>query len=448
MVGWSRIERATLERGVIVRIAGRVCTFAKQYPRAYLSIALALESAAAAAISRGPHGASLPQVRLGVRDLVETGQIHSTFLPVGYPAMLAWAERVGAHLRLSAGTAIVAVQTLVMLLIVLSARAVSMAFGGSARFATTVGLLIGLYPEYVSMLRSLNDTDVVLLNLLLALLTLLRLRERAIRPRAFWAGAALGFGVTVRPNLLLMAVLLIWAVWGLPRWKLAESVAVAGIAFALVYAGITAVAHGRPFFPRNGPYNLFAGLNPYTGVALERNLNAEDSIVPALAADGIQTHLDWTRDPDRRGTADPRDEQYAPLYVAESKSYVRAHPGDAARLTLLKLVTLMRQSPSDWYNEETHHPLFKQVARRLVVCLLPCWILLMVLRRWNAAIQPSGLVVWMVVLYLLPFVLTNADPRFRLTLEGLVLLDTARMLYGVYRAAGFARCTSFAPRSR
>jgi hypothetical protein len=69
------------------------------------------------------------------------------------------------------------------------------------------------------------------------------------------------------------------------------------------------------------------------------------------------------------------------------------------------------------------------VGKRLVVFLLPCWVLVMVLRRWVPAIRPSGLVCWMVLLYFLPFVLTNADPRFRLTLEGVVLLDLARMLY-------------------
>ena len=412
----------------------RLWRAAREYPRAYVALALALEVLAAAAISRGPHGASLLQIELGVRDLVSTGRIHSVFLPVGYPAMLGWAELLGSHVGLSAGAAIFAVQTLVMMLIVVAARGVLMAFGGSARLGTTVGLAIGLYPEYVSMMRSLNDTNLVLLNLLLVLWTLLRLQERATWLRAMAAGAALGLGVVVRPNLLLMVVLILWAVWRLPRRKAVELAVAAGIVSVLVYAGLTTAVHGRPFYPHNGPYNLFAGLNPYTGEVLERNLNAEDSIMPALAADGIKTHLDWTRDPDVPGAADPRDERYAPTYTAASRLFVREHPGDAARLTLLKMVTLMRQSPSDWYNEETHHPLFKHVAKRFVVFLLPCWILVMVLRRWNTAIRPSALVVWMVVLYFVPFVLTNADPRFRLTIEGVILLDVARMLYGVYQA--------------
>jgi len=411
----------------------RLWNLAEEFPRVTLATALAIEVAAAAAISRGPHGASLLQIELGVRDLVATGHIHSTFLPVGYPVILGSSEWFGAHLGLGAGAAIFAVQTLVMVLIVTAARGVLMAFGGSARFATAVGLLIGLYPEYVSMMRSLNDTNLVLLNLLLVLWTLLRQRERGTWRQAMWTGAALGFGLVVRPNLLLMVALLGWAVRGLPRRKTLELLALSGAAFFMLYAGFTGVVHGRPFYPHNGPYNLFAGFNPFSEEAIKRNLNAEDSIVPALAADGIRTRLDWTRDPDAPGVADPRDDRYAPFYVAESEAFVREHPGEAARLTLLKMETLMRQSPSDWLNEETHYPLFKQVAKRLVVFLLPCWILVMVLGRWVPAIRPSGLVVWMVVLYFVPFVVTNADPRFRLTIEGLVLLDIARMAYGVYR---------------
>ena len=37
--------------------------------------------------------------------------------------------------------------------------------------------------------------------------------------------------------------------------------------------------------------------------------------------------------------------------------------------------------------------------------------------------------IWTAVLYTLPFVLINADPRFRTALEGLVCVDLARMFY-------------------
>lgn len=434
------------------------------HPLVYLAMALAFESLAAVVLSRGPHGASLLQVQLGVRDLVATGRIHSSFLPIGYPAILGWGELFALHLSsfhpghlqlfpVSADAAVFTVQTLIMILVVLAARAVLLASGSSPRFATTAALLTGLYPDYISRMRSFNDTNLVLLNLLLVLLTLLRLRARGDFPKALLAGLAIGFAIVVRPNLLLLAPLLVWALWPRPRFKAVPLLTSALLVSATFYLAFTGLVHGRPFYPHNGPYNLYAGVNPFTETTLKQNLNAEDSIVPAMALRGIHTRLDWTRDPDVAQQPDPRDQQYERFYIAQSKDFLCTHPAQALRLTFVKLLTLMRQSPGGWLNEESHHPLFKDLARHLTEWLLPAWLITLLLARWYPRLHPSGLLLTMIALYFLPFLLTNADPRFRQAIEGLVLLDLARMLYEARRkhtsqaAAASARAVLSRPAS-
>ncbi len=317
---------------------------AREHPAGFFALALATEVLAAGAACR--HKAldvALEQFLPGARELVATGRIQSTFLPIGYSALLGWAEMAASALRKSSTAGIFTMQIGLMVLLVALCRAVLLHYG-SARFATVAALVIGLDPQLLTFVKSVSDTNVTLVAIVALLLSLIRLRKRPTLTSAMLAGCALAADVLVRPNLALMALLMLWAVLPVSRGSAAKTVLAAWLTAGLVYALATAAVHGRPFLPRNGPYNLYAGYNAHTAEALHRYRNAENSILPALADRGIHAELDWSRQPDVPGINDSRDERYAQLYARESAAYMREHPGALVELSGLKLATLMRES--------------------------------------------------------------------------------------------------------
>ena len=360
--------------------------------------------------------------------MVATGHIQSTFLPIAYPALLGWAEMAAAAAGRSAPAGIFTMQTGVMVLLVALSRAVLLHYG-SPRFATTAALVIGLDPQLLTFVKSITDTSLTLMALVALLLALLRLRERTAISGAWLAGGALALAVLVRPNLALMSVLLLWAVWRRRPVAALGLVLLSLLTAGLVYVLVTTVVHGGPFLPRKGPYNLYAGYNAHTAEALRRYRNAENSILPALADQGVHTQLDWSRQPDTPGVDDSRDERYARLYSEESAAYLREHPGAVMRLCALRAATLMRES---FENREHRGLLFfgvTVVAKIAGLGVIALWCGLLVYSRWRRLRMGSALFVAMAIVYVTPFVLINADPRFRMPLEGVLLLDLARMLY-------------------
>jgi 4-amino-4-deoxy-L-arabinose transferase-like glycosyltransferase len=400
-------------------------------PRLSLALALTLEAVMATLVCRVEKlEPTALQFLLGEQEIVATHRIQSTFLPIGYAAALGWSAVLGgAH----ATAAIFAMQIAVLLVIVALARAILLEFG-SARFATTAALLIGLHPQVLNGVRTINDPNFTLAVLLAILLTALRLRREPSVLNAIAAGVAIGCATLVRPNLALMALLLLWAVYRLPFAQTASKLLLAAAAIALVYGGVTALVHGSPFFPHNGPYNLYAGYNDYSEAFLLKEFNAEDSIPAAMAADGLHAHLNWYVPSDQPGVDDVRDERYESYYQTHAMSYIVDHPGGDIRLDLIKLLNFFRPDYTSSDRHRSHRAHLLTVAYKWgALTLFPLWVGLLAYSRVKHLRLGCRLIVWMTVLYVLPFVLTNSDPRFRVALEGVILLDIARMAFAMYR---------------
>lgn len=393
------------------------------YPTFFFVCALFVELLACVLIaSRGHLQVPIPQFMLGAQEIRASHHINSTFLPVGYAALLGWMEILGGE------RGIIVLQAGFLLAIVALSRA-CLKLSTSSRFATVAALLIGLYPVLLMNVHRVNDADLTLLLLLALVLALERLQLRPSLRNALLAGCALGGAVLVRPNLMLMVLLLLWPlrrVSGLRRWVLAGSaVALAG----LVYVGFTTAVHGRPFFPQNGPYNLFGGYNSHTAWSLRENLNVEDSILPALADHGYHAGLDWSKQSDQPGVDDSRDERYRSFYSRTAREFIRAHPGTAMELSVLRLGVFLGQHYVHHRERGLVVYILAVSAKSVLLLVVPVWIGLLVISRVKKMELGSTLIIWLAVLYTLPFVLINSDPRFRIPLEGILLMDIARMLY-------------------
>ena len=129
-----------------------------------------------------------------------------------------------------------------------------------------------------------------------------------------------GAALFCRPNFALLAPVVVAAFWRTPAKVFAVRIASASLIAALTFALAGIAAHGRPFWPRNGPYNLYAGNNPFSGQALLEKLNAEPSIYPAFRA----THSDLV--PANATTDFYYSPALQPIFTHDALIFVVHHP--------------------------------------------------------------------------------------------------------------------------
>lgn len=382
----------------------------------FLLFSLEVLLLAALAIWRIPFTHPEGDFALNALQVLRTGHVQSTFLPAFYPYIAAHAYRMAGPLGFIVLQA--AFYLCVALLVFL---AVNMATG-HARGAILVSSLLALDPDLLSAIPKATDTQLTGLFLVLILCMCLRLRTQGLWLAAL-LGMTWGLALSVRPNLALLALPVGYALFfegarkTAARWLL-----VACVAFA-VMSGANTLAHGAFYLPHNGPYNFFAGANRYTQWSLLHTWNAEASIPLALAAH-------WPQ-----GLAGPSgshayyNQSLNPIYDRLALSFIFAHPLQWLWLWLIKLATLLRPAL------RTHSAGSLYGSLEMLTSLAtPVWLAALFLthrarraRRQadTAAEHFVDLLFYLAVgAYVLPFLLTNADPRFRTPLDVLVLTHT------------------------
>ncbi len=365
----------------------------------------------------------LPEYNFPALELARTHHISSVFLPIGYSALLGLGEWI---FHGQAGMAVVGVTlylvwvTFVWLLL--------QELGASAKQALIAAALFSVYPDIVLSMYKVMDTtltSVLLLSFLTSIVYLVRTRD-SYRADILLA-LALGIGITVRPNLVLLFPLTWFVLWKykLPS-KLLRAAGQLAIAVAL-YAAVTTAVHGSVFLPHNGPYNLFAGANEYANEGLSA-MSAENSIIPALKNRGIVAEQHWDRPDSVPGVNDIRDLQYEHLYTHESIAYMEAHPWTMIELPALKFVTLLRPDTKAHSIKSA-----AGMAKVLLACVFPAWVLAFFLFPRPGQGVARVIIPLTIVTYILPFLLTVSAPRFRVPIDILCLVDITAMLLAQYR---------------
>ena len=262
--------------------------------------------------------------------------------------------------------------------------------------------VLALYPDLLASIPKLWDTE--LATLLLLAFTALCLSLEARKPALLAClGVVWGIGLSVRPNFALLILPLGYAVrlaYVRSTGALLRGLAVGCLALATVSVADT-IAHGSLYFPQNGPYNLFAGANPYTRHALLTALNAEPSIGPGMADHGYPAIASYSL-------------ELRLTYTRFALGYIASHPLQWLGLAVVKLATLLRP-------DTKIHPLDTGagMVRLLTSLSFPAWLLLLAGAR---PLRPADRLILLVVVgYVLPFLLTNADPRFCVPLDALLL---------------------------
>jgi hypothetical protein len=201
----------------------------------------------------------------------------------------------------------------------------------------------------------------------------------------------------------------------------------------LAFAALGLLSHGSAFVPRNGPYNLFAGNNPYAGTALLEKLNAEPSIPKAFAAE-YPAPL-----PDQRSPDFFYGRALQPFYTHASADFAVHHPGEEAKLIAVKALTLFRP------DTKVHSLRSLEGLVKLILAFpAPLLVGLMVATRLHGFDAADRLLLVVYAAYVLPFLITNSDPRFRIPLDALLLLHLVRRLYLVLQIRELESATSAA----
>ena len=389
-------------------------------------------------ISRDKYEVPLGQFLLGSDELLHSHRIFSTFLPVGYPIFLAMAFSVGQMLHIGQHGGLYVLNVVLSSGLLLLIRHFLRQENVSDRVASLSALFICVYPELVHNLSKISDTNITAVLLFWVTVCAMTLLQKQTMIAAVWFGIALGAATLVRPNLILLGALLLVCAGSLRRlatWKLA---AVAGCTAVLLFVGATTAVHGRPFFPQNGPYNMFAGSNPRSANALLTHQNAEVSILPALNDLGIVAVMNWNVPSEQPGIHDARDLVYAPLYSRETKRFILQHPGQMASLSVLKLWTFLAPETNryNFHSRMTPSVIAWLALKCASALIVPLWCCLLIVQKRKGLGMANKIVIATTVLYTLPFVIVNSDPRFRAPLAVLLLADCVRIAYGLLRSRG------------
>jgi hypothetical protein len=372
---------------------------------ALLSIAVAL---------RVPISYAMPAYLADAEEWAKSGRIADTFTPLAYPLFAGLAYRLGGI------PGLLATQVLLQIAIAAVGYGILRELRLPPKYSAYGALPVALYPE---LLLSVTKTwDLALSTFLLLLFVLLCLhmaRSAQHLNLKLTAAAALvsAAAVSCRPNLILLLpivfVLMLRRGANLSRagcsGHLAAFVAITAVGFSLL--GVA--SHGSVFFPRNGPYNLYAGHNSQTMFALLHDLNAEGSISYEFALSHLGIPLPDLHSPALGG-----------YYTRESIHFAHHHPATEIQLFFVKLFTLFRP-------DTKLHPVLSSFGVMKCLLALPVVFFLaaLLLPGRPPLLFEDKLLIVVELVYIVPFLITNSAPRFRVPLDALFLLHLVSLLY-------------------
>ncbi len=375
-----------------------------------------------------PFSNSRPDSMLQAQEWASSGRITDTFAPIAYPLLIAPAYRVaGIH-------GVIALQGALQITLVAACFFFLLQVGISARAAVLGSLPVAFHPDLLASIT--RSSDVPLNTLLLVLLVLIFLRIQAVRPTlgtSLTGGVVFAAAAFCRPNYLTLVVALLYALSSCgkqqhdakPSSSVSKEMTARASIFVLavfVVSGIStysllgAVGHGSPFFPQNGSYNLFAGNNAYSASMFLANLNGELSINPAYRA--YHPELGPSAP-----SPDFRDHSLNNFYLRSSIEYALHHPVAEVKLFGIRLFTFLRPAIRN------HPSRFEVGIVKCILALPAVFFLTLLLLPGRAPLdRVDRLLLFVYAAYLLPFLLTNSDPRFRIPLDVLLLLHSVRLL--------------------
>ncbi|MAF80271.1 hypothetical protein CL629_04320 [bacterium] len=358
------------------------------------------------------------------KEFAEEGSITADFMPIGYSSFL------GSCMKIGGAGGIPACQSLVYAGVLLMAFWFLRPREGGFSILRALGIAaVALHPMLILNIWRVHDgnlTTLLLMGLLASGIAFIRFKSMR------WIillGVFSGLLFTVRPNtisLVVITLLLLLAAKGAGTKikRLGRIVIFAAIAVFLVMGVNTVVKQAPSFFARHGMYNLFAGTNEYAEQYLLSDYSGENSLEEALKARGFIEE-----------TFEERLAFPSETYRELALDYVRAHPFEYAKLTAIKFITILRPGyhvPDNfaWGSMDG----VKRIVKIALALPILIWIFIVWKTRKSFFDEENIFIFLIVIFYLLPFLLANADPRMRFPLDILLVADIFRRLAESRRA--------------
>jgi len=334
-------------------------------------------------------------------NLIDPGLGYST--PIGYPGLLS------AFYSMGGVSGIIVFQSLVHLGITCFCWRILRKCGVSSALIGIGTLIISLHPHILLNIKRINEGALASLVILLILDNLIR------APRSNTGSIILGIYhsilILLRPNAITLIPLAVYCIHSVSRNMKSSlrNLTLTIITGATFYLGFSKfVTSSFLFWPKNGPYNFFAGNNQFTASSLLENQNAEQSIKPALENAGYLPESAY----------DISGSEYNELAI----SFITSEPIEFIRLIFLKCYVFFSPRLA---NADNFIEFFLQAALASFPVIWLCLIAFYSRRKYTNL--DKALIV-LVLLYTAPFLITNADPRMRLPLDVVFILHSLILL--------------------
>jgi hypothetical protein len=331
----------------------------------------------------------------------------NAFWPTGYTTI------VYAGIAIDGHTGVIALQVLLHCALAAAAFAALRVLEVAPFPAVLGALFVSVDPQFLIAITRMSDLNLTAPLLLAMVACAVWIRRDGMSPgRAVLLGLPAGALFAVRANLLSVLPVAIILVW--PRLRLRPALLGIAATLAVPVATSTFILGHPVLLAANGTYNFAAGANAHTEDALLRHYNAEWS----LYAYQRRFHV-----PSLEPLQEPSKQHELRSFALD---YIRDHPGEYAKLTALKVLTVLRP---DLRAREAGARSASENVVNLVSALPPLlWLVsAAVAFRLGASTRPltTRIVGLFAVLYLLPLVLSNPDPRLRYALDAVLLLHVA-----------------------
>jgi len=327
------------------------------------------------------------------------GSAANDFLPIGYPELISgWLDgNVEWTLRIVQLGSLLATWAIVEWHALKTVREYkSPALPGFSIPAVFWLLVVVFNPYFLIGLIRVSDSAVDILFMAGLFAFAIWIKQARV---SHWimAGLALALFTLVRPNAIVLIFALAIIAWGARTRPIGPAaLVISGVAGYLICSYLFT---GRPvFWPTNGGYNFFAGNNPFAMERLTKGYNAELSLSDGLA---------WCRIPARNWETVPGAD-----YSRCAIHFISSDPVGFVQLTFYKAYDILFRP-----NLRLANSTIKVVAQYLIVAPAIVWWVQFVTNRSFRLSAPGRAGIIFLIIYILPFVLTNADTRFRIPLD-------------------------------
>ncbi|MDP3725365.1 MAG: hypothetical protein Q8R20_02770 [Nanoarchaeota archaeon] len=346
------------------------------------------------------------------KEFADTGIITSDFMPSGYAGFL------GSCIKIGGTNGIPACQTFIYAGILLTTFLFLRLRGVQNVLLLFPILAIALHPVLLLNVWRIHDGNLTILLLFGFLAAGISSARRGNTWSIIACGISLGLLITVRQNaipLLVPALLLLWS--GNARKNIWRATTLFLVSAFVAMAVVNITTKQTIFsFGRQGPYNFFAGANEYAAPYLLKDYSAEQSLGKALRARGFSSAAESFE-----GWSSVPSETYTKLAL----KYIENHPVQYVKLTALKLFTLLRPGYHmtenfTWDSVEG----LKRFSKIILAAPFFIWVFFVYKTRDDFFDRELFFVFLAVVLYVLPFLAANADPRYRFPLDIICIADS------------------------